>query len=91
MHVYQPDYEQMKYLLAYAKEKDAWLKHWVNAAFTTKNPDKRNSQGVKTKYIQIFQTHRSIQLGMGAASIEGMINVNTPFDHKLLPGVDRKQ
>jgi hypothetical protein len=32
-HVYQPDYERMKKLLAYAKEMDIWHKHWGNAAF----------------------------------------------------------
>jgi hypothetical protein len=51
MQIYQPDYERMKTLLAHAKEKDAWHKHWGNTAFTIKIPDKRSSQGVKTKYI----------------------------------------
>ena len=91
MHVYQPDYERMKILLAYAKKKEAWHKHWENTAFTIKIPDKRRSQGVNTKYIQMVQTHGSVQLSMGAASIEGMINVDTPFDLRIVPGADGKQ
>jgi hypothetical protein len=51
LHVYQPNYKQMKTLLAYAKEKDVWHKHWGNAAFTIKLPDKCSLQGAKTKYI----------------------------------------
>jgi hypothetical protein len=54
MHVYQPDYERMKTLLAYAKEKDVWLKDWGNTAFTIKILDERSSQGVKSKYIQMI-------------------------------------
>ena len=35
LHVYQPNYERMKTLLAYVKEIDLWQKHWGNASFTT--------------------------------------------------------
>ena len=28
LHIHQPDYERMKTLLAYAKERDIWHKHW---------------------------------------------------------------
>jgi hypothetical protein len=70
VHVYQPDYEQMKTLLAYAKEKDVCLKDWGNTAFAIKILDERSSHGVKTKYIQMIQTHGSVQLSMGAASIK---------------------
>ncbi len=45
-HVYQPDYERTKKLLAYAKEMDIWHKHWGNAAFTIKLPDEKSPQGV---------------------------------------------
>jgi hypothetical protein len=78
-HVYQPDYERMKKLLAYAKEMDIWHKHWGNAAFTIKLPDEKSPQGVKTKYIQRVQTHGSVQLSIGASLIKGMININTSF------------
>jgi hypothetical protein len=79
LHVHQPDYERMKTLLAYVKEMDICHKHWGNAAFTIELPDEKSPPGVKTKYIQMVQTHGSVQLSMGAASIEGMIDINTSF------------
>jgi hypothetical protein len=80
----------MKKLLAYAKEMDISHKHWGNAAVTIKLPDEKSPQGVKTKYIQMVHTHGSVQLSMGAASIEGMIDINTSFTLQLLPGADGK-
>ncbi len=79
LHVCQPDYERMKKLLAYAKEMDIWHKHWGNAAFTIKLPNEKRPQGMKTKYIQMVQMHGSVQLSIGAALIEGMIDINTSF------------
>ncbi len=90
LHVYQPDYERMKKLLAYAKELDIWHKHWGNAAFTIELPSKKSPQGVKTKYIQMVQMHGSVQLSMGAASIKGMIDIDTSFMLRLLLGADGK-
>jgi hypothetical protein len=84
LHVYQPDYKRMKTLLAYAKDMDLWHKHWGNAAFTIELPDEKSAQGVKTKCIQMVQTHGSVQLSMGAASIEGMIDIDTSFTLQLL-------
>jgi hypothetical protein len=90
LHIHQPDYERMKKLLAYAKELDIWHKHWGKTAFTIEIPDERSPQGVKNKYIQMVQTHGLVQLSMGAASIKGMINVDTSFALRLLPGADGK-
>jgi hypothetical protein len=90
LHVYQPDYERMKKLLAYAKELDIWHKHWGNAAFTIKLPNEKSPQGVKTKCIQMVQMHGSVQLSMGTALIKGMIDIDTSFMLRLLPGVDGK-
>jgi hypothetical protein len=90
LHVHQPDHKQMKTLLAYAKDKNIWHKIWSNSTFTIKTPYEREPIGVKTKYIQMVQTHGSVQLSMGAATIEGMINVDTVFDLRLLPGADGK-
>ncbi len=90
LHINQPDYERMKKLLAYTKELDIWHKHWGKAAFTIEIPDERSPQGVKNKYIQMVQTHGLVQLSMGAASIEGMIDVHTSFTLRLLPRVDGK-
>ncbi len=77
-------------MLAHAKELDTWHKHWGNAAFTIKIPDERSPQGVKNEYIQMIQTHGLVQLSMGAASIDGMIDIDTSFTLWLLPGVDGK-
>jgi hypothetical protein len=89
-YIYQPDFERMKKLLAYTKEIDIWHKHWGNAAFTIELPDEKSPQGVKTKYIKMVQTHGSVQLSMGAASIERMIAINTSFTLQLLSGADGK-
>jgi hypothetical protein len=48
-------------LLAYAKDMDLWHKHWGNAAFTIELSDEKSAQGVKTKCIQMVQTHGSVQ------------------------------
>jgi hypothetical protein len=90
LHVHQPDYKRMKTLLAHAKEMDILHKHWGNTSFTIKLPVEKSPQGVKMKYIQMVQIHGSVQLSMGAASIEGMININTSFTLCLLPGADGK-
>ncbi len=77
-------------MLAYTKDKNIWHKIWGNSTFTIKTPDEREPIGVKTKYIQTVQTHGSVQLSMGAATIKGMINVDTVFNLRLLPGADGK-
>jgi hypothetical protein len=82
LHVHQPNYKWSTTLLSYAKELDVWHKHWGNAAFTIKIPNERSLQGVKTKYLQMIQTHGSVQPSMGAA-----INAETMFDLWLLPDV----
>jgi hypothetical protein len=38
----------------------------------------------------MVQTHRSVQPSMGAASIEGMIDIDMTFDLRLLLGADGK-
>jgi hypothetical protein len=42
------------------------------------------------KYIQMVQMRGTVQLSMGAASIEGMIDIDTSFTLQLLPGADGK-
>jgi hypothetical protein len=39
----------------------------------------------------MVQIHGSVQLSIGAASIEGMIDIDMTFNLRLLPGADRKQ
>jgi hypothetical protein len=90
LHVHQLDFKHMETLLAYAKNKDIWHKIWGHSTFTIKTPEGKDSIGVKTKYIQMVQTHRSVQLGTGAATIKGMIDVDTVFNLRLLLAVDGK-
>jgi hypothetical protein len=60
LHVHWPDYERMKYLLAYAKDKNIWHKIWGNATYTIEIPEANDPIGVKNKYIQMVQTHGSV-------------------------------
>jgi hypothetical protein len=46
--------------------------------------------GVKNKNIHMVQTHGSVQLSMGAATIEWMLDVDTVFKLQLLPDADGK-
>jgi hypothetical protein len=90
LHVHKPGYARMKTLLAYAKEWKVWHKHWGNSAFTVEIPMKRSPQAEKTRYIQMIQTHGSIQLSMGAALLEGLIDADTTFTLHLLSDADGK-
>jgi hypothetical protein len=88
LHVHEPDYERMKMLLTYAKDWKVWHKHWGNTAFTIEITTEKSIQALKTKYIQMIQTHRSIQLSMGAAMLEGLIDTDTTFTLCLLLDAD---
>jgi hypothetical protein len=90
LHVHTPDYFRIKALLSHAKDEEIWHKHWGNAAFTVETPDEKDNQGVKTKYIQTVQTYGSVNLSMGAAQIEGKIDINTTFTLCLTPDTDGK-
>ena len=78
-HVHKPDYAPTATLLKFAKERKVWHKHWGNTAFTVEIPNKRSSQAEKTRYIQMVQTHGSVQLSMGVALLEGLIDADTTF------------
>ena len=57
--------------------------------FTVEIPENRSQQGEKVRYIQMVQTHGLVQLSLGAASINGVINVDTNSALQLTPGADR--
>ncbi len=80
----------MKSLLAYAKDNNIRDKVWGNTAYTIKTPAEKDPIGVKNKYIHMVQTHGSVQISMGAATIEGMHDVDTVFELQLLPDADGK-
>jgi hypothetical protein len=90
LHVHCPDYGRLKSLLAYAKDNNVWDKVWGNTAYTIKTPAEKDPIGVKNKYIHMMQTHRLVQLSMGVATIEGMLDVDTVFKLRLLPDADGK-
>ncbi len=90
LHIHEPDYAWMKILLAYAKDWKVWHKHWGNAAFTVEIPNKKSPQAEKMRYIYMVQTHRSVQLSMGAALLEGLINADTTFTLRFLPDAEGK-
>ena len=56
--------------------------------FTVEIPENRSQQGEKVRYIQMVQTHGSVQLSLGAASINGVINVDSNFTLRLTLGAD---
>ena len=80
----------MKTLLAHAKDRKVWQKHWGNLAFTVEIPTEKSPQVEKTRYIQLVQTHGSVQLSMGGALLEGLINIDTSFTLRLLPDAEGK-
>ncbi len=88
LHVHKPDYARMKTLVAYAKDWKVWHRHWGNSAFTVEIPTKKSSQAEKMRYIQMIQTYGSVQLSMGAALLEGLIDADTTFTLCLLPDAD---
>ncbi len=77
-------------LLAYTKDWKVWHKHWGNSAFTVEIPTEKSPQAEKTRYIQMVQTHGSVQLSMGLALLEGLINVDTTFTLWLLLDAEGK-
>jgi hypothetical protein len=88
LHVHEKDYDRLSTLLAFAKEWKVWQRHWGNTAFTVEIPNEKSSQAERTRYIQMVQTHGSIQLSMGAAMLEGLIDVDTNFSLRLLPDAE---
>ncbi len=90
--MHQHDYKRLKNLCQIAKQKQhkIWHKHWGNTVFTVEIPESESQQGEKTRYIQIVQTHSSIQLSLGAVLINRIINADSKFLLQLTPDVDSK-
>ncbi len=90
LHVHWPDYKCLKALLVYTKDKGAWDNVWGKTTYTIEIPEEKDPIGVKNKYVQMVQSHGSIQLSMGAATIEGMLHMDTVFKLCLLPDAKGK-
>jgi hypothetical protein len=90
LHVHRPDYKRLKALLAYAKDKGAWDNVWGKTTYTIKTTEEKDPIGVKNKYVQMVQSHGSVQLSIGATTIKGMLDVDTVFKLCLLPDAKGK-
>ena len=72
-------------LLDEAKVKNLWGDIFGEAAFTVQMiPTKQSGEdpslaGKRAPYVEMVQTHGSVQLSMGAASINGLINFTKKF------------
>ena len=88
LQVHQPDYDRISKLCHIAKQRKLWATHWGNTAFTVEIPENNSQQGEKVRYIQMVQTHGSVQLSLGAATINGVINTDSKFALRLTPGAD---
>jgi hypothetical protein len=67
-----------------------WDNVWGKMTYTIEMPGEKDPIGVKNKYVQMVQSHGSVQLSMGAATIEGMLDVDTVFELRLLPDAEGK-
>ena len=85
LQVYQPDYDRISNLCRMAKQRKLWSNHWGNTAYTVEIPENNSQQGEKTRYIQMVQTHGSVQLSLRAASINGVIDMDSKFSLRLTP------
>jgi hypothetical protein len=65
LQVYQPNYNRISKLCHMAKQRKLWANHWGNTAFTVEIPENNSQQGKKVRYIQMVQTHGSVQLASG--------------------------
>jgi hypothetical protein len=91
LQVHQPDYKRLKNLCQIAKQCKMLHKYWGNAAFTVEIPENKSKQEEMTRYIQMVQTHGLVQLSLGAASINGVIDMDSKFLLQLMPEADGKQ
>ncbi len=90
IQVHQPDYKQVRMLLQITKHTKIWRKHWGKAAFTVEQPEAESLPGEKTRYIQMVQAHGSVQLGMGAAQIGWVVDINALFSLPLMPNAENR-
>ncbi len=88
LQVHQLDCKHLKNLCQFAKQCKMWHKHWGNAAFTVEILESESQQGEKARYVQMVLTHGSVQLSLGAASINGVIDADLKFSLQLTPDAD---
>ena len=89
------DHKRMVNLLDKAKERELWLPHWGDTAYTVSMPtnkkeDEKMGPAELENYIGMVQAHGSVQLSYGAATLTGLYDAHKKFDLRLLPGSDNK-
>ncbi len=90
-HVHWPEEQCLAALLDCAKYVNLWRhKHWGGVAFTVEQPDLTTLPGVKDRYIKMVQSHRAMQLSMGAANIPGFVTATRRSALRLTPDKNRK-
>jgi hypothetical protein len=88
LQVHQSNYKRIRKLCQIAKQRKLWLQHWGNTAFTVKIPENDSQQGEKTRYIQMVQTHGLVQLSLGTALINGVVDADLHFTLQLTLDVE---
>ena len=61
------------------KAKKVWHEEWSDCSFTVQVPDETFSDGEVTRYVQMIQTHGSVQLSYGVSTIPGLLDLDTKF------------
>jgi hypothetical protein len=84
-HVHCPKEQRLEILLNRTKYLNLWHEHWGGVAFTVEQPDFTTPAGVKDRYIEMVQSHRAMQLSMGAATIPGIVTATRKFTLCLTP------
>jgi hypothetical protein len=84
-HVHCPEEQRLATLLNSAKYRNLWHEHWGGVAFTVEQPDFSTPAGVKDRYIEMVQSHGTMQLSMGAATIPGIVTATRKFTLCLTP------
>jgi hypothetical protein len=79
-HVHHPDKKRLEMLLDRDKYLNQWYEHWGGVAFTVEQPDFTTPEGVvKDRYVEMMQSHGTMQLSIGAATIPGIVMATRKF------------
>jgi len=84
-HVHRPDEQRLAHLLRTTKYRNLWYEHWGGVAFTVEQPGFNTPAGVKDRYIEMVQSHGTMPLSMGAATIPGIVIATRKFILRLTP------
>jgi hypothetical protein len=90
-HVHCPDEQCLTTsLLERTKYLNLWLEHWGGVAFMVEQLDFTTPTRVKDRYFKMVQSHRAMQLSMGAATIPRIVTATRKFTLRLTPDKNRQ-